>query len=214
MAAPSGAIDPRTDSRWPALLAVIAVAGLRLAMPDSLGVGPDWLHMAIVGLVLALTVVTHREGKEELNQALGYLLAGVLTLFLVWSLVLLVDAAAGQKENPVTMLRSAAALWASNVLVFAYWYWRIDGGGPHRRELHAAHPSRAFLFQQMTLDGQSQWWVPRFVDYLFVSFCTSTAFSPADAVVLTRTAKVLTMVQAAISLTVVAVLAARAVNIF
>lgn len=196
------------------MVAVMAVAGLRVALPDSLGVGPEWLHLVVVGAVLVLTGVTHRRGHERANQVLGYALAGTLTFFLMWSLVLLVIAASAQKEAPMTMLRSAVAMWVSNALVFAYWYWRIDGGGPHNRELRVAHPSRAFLFPQMTLEGQSDWWSPTFVDYLFVAFCTSMAFSPADAVVLTRTAKVLTMFQAAISLTVVAVLAARAVNIF
>jgi len=56
-------------------------------------------------------------------------------------------------------------------------------------------------------------WSPNFVDYLFLAFNTSTAFSPTDTPVLSRWAKVLTMLQCTISLTVVIVLAARAVNI-
>jgi hypothetical protein len=116
-------------------------------------------------------------------------------------------------------LRSAAALWITNILVFASWYWRLDAGGPRERELRGVHTDGAFLFPQMTLDQQAkremgeQCWSPGFVDYLFLAFNTSTAFSPTDCPVLSTWAKLLMMVQALISLTTVALLAARAVNI-
>jgi len=56
-------------------------------------------------------------------------------------------------------------------------------------------------------------WTPNFIDYLFLSFNTSTAFSPTDVPVLARWAKVLMVLQSLVSLTVVVLLAARAVNI-
>jgi hypothetical protein len=121
-------------------------------------------------------------------------------------------------DRTFTLLRSAAALWVTNVLVFALWYWRLDAGGPHQRDLRAGHPSGSFLFAQMTFredDVPPEWkgWSPTFIDYLFLAFNTSTAFSPTDVPVLSRWAKLLTMAQASISLTVVVILAARAVNI-
>ena len=107
----------------------------------------------------------------------------------------------------------------SNILVFASWYWRLDGGGPNVRDKREAHVDGAFLFPQMMMDpdlkkqmGEDSW-SPGFVDYLFLAFNTSTAFSPTDVPVLTRWAKVLMMVQSLISLTTLALLAARAVNI-
>jgi uncharacterized membrane protein len=109
-------------------------------------------------------------------------------------------------------------LWISNVLVFASWYWRLDAGGPNERDLKERHTDGAFLFPQMML-GPDQApmaqknWRPGFVDYLFLAFNTSTAFSPTDVPVLSRWAKSLMMVQASISFTSVIVLAARAVNI-
>ena len=117
------------------------------------------------------------------------------------------------------LLISAAALWITNILVFASWYWRLDAGGPRARELRGVHTDGAFLFPQMTLDLQAkremgeQCWSPGFVDYLFLAFNTSTAFSPTDVPVLSRWAKILMMLQAAISLATIAILAARAVNI-
>ena len=55
-------------------------------------------------------------------------------------------------------------------------------------------------------------WSPNFTDYLFLAFNTSTAFSPSDTPALARWAKGLMMLQSLISLTVLALLAARAVN--
>ena len=115
------------------------------------------------------------------------------------------------------MLRSAGALWFTNIIVFASWYWRLDAGGPHGRDLRPGHPTGSFLFPQMTLDDQTKGenqprtppWSPNFVDYLFLAFNTSTAFSPTDSPVLSRWAKVLTMIQSVISLSVVAVLAGK-----
>jgi hypothetical protein len=172
----------------------------------------------IVAMLLVLTIVAQVRRSYAVNNISGHLLAGILTLFMVWSLVLLARALPAHTESPVTLLRSAAALWVTNVLVFALWYWRLDAGGPHQRDLRAVHPSGSFLFAQMTFredDVPPEWkgWSPTFIDYLFLAYNTSTAFSPTDVPVLSRWAKLLTMAQASISLTVVVILAARAVNI-
>jgi hypothetical protein len=211
------ALDP-PEPRWPAVIAIICVGGLYVALPASLEVGPRWLFVLLVGMMLVSTVVARVRGNYEVNNLLGHLLAAILTLFMVWSLVLLVRALPAHREAPIILLRSAAALWVTNVLVFALWYWRLDAGGPHQRDLRAGHPSGSFLFAQMTFredDVPPEWkgWSPDFIDYLFLAFNTSTAFSPTDVPVLSRWAKLLTMAQASISLTVVVILAARAVNI-
>jgi uncharacterized membrane protein len=106
-------------------------------------------------------------------------------------------------------------LWIANILVFALWYWKLDGGGPLRREDPNSESKSSFLFPQMTGrgDGKVPRWNPHFVDYLFLAFNTSTAFSPTDTAVLSRSAKLATMLQSIISLTIVALIAARAVNI-
>ena len=208
---------PSSDTpqpRWMVIIAILAVGGLYTALPQSLSVGPRWLFPLIVAGLLVPSVLTHRSGNQAWNNLIGYALAGILTLFLVWSLVLLVVALPAHKEAPVTLLRSAVALWITNVLVFALWYWRLDAGGPYRRDDRPGHESGSFLFPQMLLtDEKWKLWSPNFIDYLFLAFNTSTAFSPTDVPVLSRWAKVLTMAQASISLTAVAVLAARAVNI-
>jgi len=217
MTDPQTALDP-PEARWPAAIAIIAVGGLYAALPASLAVGPRWLFVLIIGVLLVVNIGAHAAGKYQLNTLSGHLLAGILTLFMVWSLLLLVHALPSHREAPVTMLRSAAALWITNILVFALWYWRLDAGGPHQRDIRLGHPSGSFLFAQMTLRDddlppEMKNWSPNFVDYLFLAFNTSTAFSPTDAPVMSRWAKLLTMAQSSISLTIVVILAARAVNI-
>jgi len=207
-----------SEPRWPAMLGMLAVGGLRLALPEQLSVGPDWLVLALVVVLLVPTTLARVRRMYRLNQALGYATNAVVTLDLMWSLGLLIVALPAHKETPLDMLRSAAALWVSNILVFAAWYWRLDGGGPNERDRRLMHDG-AFLFPQMTLSDEikrqlgEENWRPGFVDYLFLAFNTSTAFSPTDSPVLSRWAKVLMMVQALISFTTVALLAARAVNI-
>jgi hypothetical protein len=211
--------DKRLEPRWPAMLGLLAAGGLRLALPESLSMGPAWLLLVVVGVLLIPTVWARERGNHALSQALGYLLISIVTLDMIWSLGLLIAALPSHKQAPQALLRSAAALWITNILVFASWYWRLDAGGPRARELRGVHADGAFLFPQMTLDEQSkrdmgeEYWSPRFVDYLFIAFNTSTALSPTDCPVLSRWAKLLMMCQAVISLATIVLLAARAVNI-
>ena len=209
--------DP--EPRWPALIAVLAVGGLYLSLPATLTIGPRWLFPGIVIGLLIPTVISHRIGKHNLNKLFGFTVTAVVTAAMIASLVLLVKALPSHKESPTELLVSAGSLWFTNVLVFALWYWRLDAGGPHRRDSRAGHPDGAFLFPQMTMPPDTkaetgqELWTPNFVDYLFLSFNTSTAFSPTDVPVLARWAKVLMILQALVSLTVLVLLAARAVNI-
>jgi hypothetical protein len=209
----------RLEPRWPALLALLAVAGLRLALPRYLVIGPDWLLLVVVLVLIVPTVTSRLRGYHRMNQVLGYLLTSIVTADMAWSLCLLLAALPARRETPRALLVSAGALWFTNILVFALWYWRLDAGGPRARELRGVHTTGAFLFPQLTVSptlrqnlGQ-EGWSPGFIDYLFLAFNTSTAFSPTDSPVLSRWAKVLMMLQALISFATVALLGARAVNI-
>jgi uncharacterized membrane protein len=207
------------EPRWPALIAAAAVGGLYFALPPGLTIGPRWLFPALIGGLLVPAALSHRVGQHHFDRIFGVTVTVVVTIEMIVSVVLLITALPSHRESPTALLLSAACLWASNVLVFALWYWRLDAGGPHGRDARPGHTEGAFLFPQMTLlpdakraAGQQRW-SPRFIDYLFLAFNTSTAFSPTDTPVLTRWGKVLMMLQSIISLTVIAVLAARAVNI-
>jgi hypothetical protein len=209
---------PNPEARWPAVFALFAIVGLRLALPRSLAASPAWVPLVVVTLLVIPTVLAQRMRRHQLNQWLGFVITGIVTLDTIWSLSLLVAALPAHALTPTTLLRSSAILWSSNILVFASWYWRLDAGGPNARDQRAFHGEGAFLFPQMTLDpgdpdSPASGWSPGFVDYLFLAFNTSTAFSPTDVPVLSRWAKLLMMIQASISLATIALLAARAVNI-
>jgi hypothetical protein len=207
-------------SRWPALCALLALGCLYAALPSSLLIGGSrWLLLVVISLLIVPVVITYYKGAFTANQVLGYILNGVVTTAMIISLLLLIRALPSHLESPQELLKSAAALWLSNILVFASWYWRLDAGGPHKRAQRSDHSRGAFLFPQMTIPPERrhaaglQEWSPNFIDYLFLAFNTSTAFSPTDVPVLSRWAKVLMMLQSMISLLVIALLAARAVNI-
>ncbi len=203
-----------SEPRWPALVALFAVAGLRFTLPAWMSVGPDWAFTLVLILVMIPVVVFHRTGRHSENQIAGHLATGIVTADMVVSLVLLIARLPAHKESPQQLLLAAGGLWISNVLVFASWYWRLDGGGPNARDRREHHETGAFLFPQMTLKKPEQHgWTPGFVDYLFLAFNTSTAFSPTDVPVLSRWAKLMMMVQSAIALATIVLLAARAVNV-
>jgi hypothetical protein len=209
------ALEPNEpEPRWPAVLAILATAGLHFVIPAPLRFGQEWLLLAVVSVLLVPTIFTYRRGMVRPNRIFAHMVLATLTASMVWSLSLLIWRLPSHADPPEALLRAAASLWVANILVFASWYWRLDGGGPHQRDLKRNHTDGAFLFPQMTLAGkQARNWRPGFVDYLFLAFNTSTAFSPTDAPVLSRWAKGMMMVQSCISLGTVALLAARAVNI-
>lgn len=203
------------EPRWPALLASIAVTGLYYYLPERLTLGPSWLGTGAILIALLATLISHRGGWHNANHFLGLLTLGLITAGLAWSLAMLILGLPAKKESAGELLRAASALWTSNILVFANWYWRLDAGGPNRRDTREAHEYGAFLFPQMTMPHQKRaaLWKPGFVDYLFLAFNTSTAFSPTDVPVLSRWAKLLMMVQSGLSLGTLAILAARAINV-
>jgi hypothetical protein len=202
------------EPRWPAFVAMLAASGVYWALPEPLSVGPGWLLLLVIFLLLIPIVISHRRGRYNVARFLTFAANAVITLAMIASLVFLIQGIPLHREPPTALLRSAGALWITNILVFALWYWKLDAGGPLGRDHAAGRVKSSFLFPQMlTQEGGDASWSPHFMDYLFLAFNTSTAFSPTDTAVLTRWAKFGMMLQSLISLMIVALLAARAVNI-
>lgn len=192
---------------------MIAAGFLYWALPDRLSVGPSWsLFAIIIVLLIPLTVANHLK-NYRIARILAFTANGAITVAMIGSLAFLIQGIPSHRETPETLLRSATALWVTNVLVFALWYWKLDAGGPTERERARGELDSSFLFPQMLPGGDDESWSPHFMDYLFLAFNTSTAFSPTDTAVLSRWAKASMMLQSLISLTIIALLAARAVNI-
>ncbi|HMD54379.1 MAG TPA: hypothetical protein VKJ65_07525 [Phycisphaerae bacterium] len=201
------------ETLWPALIATLVICALYGLLPKSLPLGPDWLLETIVVVILIPYVILRLKHKYHVAQILGLIILGIITGFIAYTLGILVYSVPQHSISAIVMLQAAALLWVCNVLVFSLWYWRLDAGGPHARAKHGGHIPDCFLFPQMMMHNHGVGWSPRFVDYLFLAFNTSTAFSPTDTAILSRWAKLLVMLQSLISLSLVALIAARAVNI-
>lgn len=214
---PAWGVADKSESRLPASLAIVVALVLYVTLPEHLTMGPRWLVPALelALLVPLLIVAPHREHDEGKGLRIAAIvLIAIINAANVASLVLLVRfLTSGSKANGLDLLASSAAVWFTNVIVFALWYWELDRGGPHQR-LTTTHREPDLLFPQMVTPGSApRGWVPSFIDYLFVSFTNASAFSPTDTMPLTPAAKSLFMVQAATSLLTVALVAARAVNV-
>ncbi len=202
------------EPRWPAFVAMAADGLIHFALPDRLSVGPRWLLFAVIFALLIPIIFSYRRGRYDITHNLTFVAIGAITLALIGSLALLIEGLPHHKDPPRTLLISATLLWLTNVLVFALWYWKVDAGGPLGRDEPGGIAKSSFLFPQMMRPSQTDnSWSPDFLDYLFLAFNTSTAFSPTDTAVLARWAKVMTMMQSLISLLIIALLAARAVNV-
>lgn len=202
--------------RWQALIGIIVLGIINIVLPPNLTLGPAWLLPvieAILLLPLILEWIINRPLSHRVRRLLTFLLLGVVTLGMVSAVIFLLLTLSGSSGSTkaVSLLRDAALIWASNILVFSLWYWEVDGGGPTKRH-EAGHQAADFLFPQQ-VDGNTSGWAPHFFDYVFLAFTAATALSPTDTFPLSRPAKALMMVQAIISLVVIVLLAARAVNI-
>ncbi len=199
----------KPEPRGQVIAAVLAIGAIYLALPSNL----------VIVVLLVPTVVSHRVGKYSLNRTLGMLINAITTVALIASVILLVRWLPGHRESPLQLLRSGGLLWLTNVIVFALWYWRLDGGGPTLRRKQKRFGSTSFLFPQMQIphDERPEFacahWRPRFIDYLFVAFTQSSTFGPTDAPLLARWAKILAMIQILVSLVIVILLISRAVGV-
>ena len=206
------------ERRWPAALAVIAMIALQLFIPDELTIPPRWLLPAVELLLLVVLFLANpgRISQQRLElRAVGLslvALASVANIYsagrLIWQLV------RTHVDDAGLLLTVGGAVWLTNVIIFALWYWEFDRGGPAARALASTRfPDFAFP-QMLSPDSAPPDWEPTFTDYFYLSFTNATAFSPTDTMPMTRWAKMTMLLQSAVSLVTVALVIARAVNIF
>jgi uncharacterized membrane protein len=192
---------------------LLLIGASYIVLSEDVTVGPRvWLPGLMTVLAVPLASA-HARGHYRLARGISFVLIGVVTASVVLSVCLLVTTLPGRGASALSVLVDAALIWASNVVTFAVWYWEIDGGGPAERRMDA-HTSEDFVFPQLARQEGREvtGWAPGFLDYLFLAFNTSTAFSPTDTPVLSQRAKVLTMIQSVLSLVVILVLVGWAIN--
>jgi hypothetical protein len=211
------------ETRVPLTLAIVAAMALQLLLPKSVVlIHERWLLPSLQGAVLLALIVGNpwRLTRESTTiRTLGLVLLGAIAFNDIVGIVRLVDLLLN--GNPTfqkaltgqSLIRAAVVIWLTNVVVFALAFFELDQGGPFKR-LHGE--GRAdFLFAQQTDDLREKWadWRPAFVDYLYLSFTNSTAFSPTDTMPLSSWAKLLMLMESLSALVTIGVVAARAVNI-
>jgi uncharacterized membrane protein len=199
-------------------IAVLVAIGLQVILPDRLGGHPRWLFPVVAGFLVVGIVIanpTRVDRRAPALRAATLVLTAVLAAANMASGIRLInDLIQGQGiRGPATLLWTGGSIWLVNVMVFALFYWEFDRGGPAARAM-AAHEYPDFLFPQMTSPELSPPdWEAGFVDYLYVSFTNATAFSPTDVMPMSKWAKLAMLVQSALSLTLAALVIARAVNV-
>lgn len=216
------------ESRWEAAPAVALVIALQLVLAGvsrarhwRLWDLPWWVWLISVGPEVALLVplAWHRSRRrlEQLGhrRTVALSLLGVVSLTNALLLIALIGSLVqGQEKSGGQLLLKAVTVWGTNVVAFGLLYWGFDRGGPVRR-LEPDPPPPDFQFPQMENPQLAQpGWHPHLVDYIYTSFTNAIAFSPTDAMPLTRWAKLLMLAESAISSITVLLVAARAVNIF
>lgn len=209
--------DPHLIGQAPRLtlsLGILLTGIIYFFLPDELTFGPNWVLLAIeLVLILPLWIfwMTGHMLSYRTTRNISFILLGFVTVALAIAVIFLIRDLSSFKSG-FKLLSTAGLLWTFNILVFAFWYWETDGGGPRKRH-EADHKAIDLMFPQQ-VDGNSGKWAPSFFDYLFVAFTGATAFSPTDTYPLTRRAKVLMMVEGILSLIIVAILVGRVANIF
>jgi len=207
------------ESRWPMATAVLVLVLLTVLLPRDLIVRPRWPVPLAEGFLLLAVIIgdpgkIDRRSKAEHGLTIG--LVTVLAVNALWATVQLIvelirGGAAVNSAN--TLLAAGAMVWVSNCIAFALLYWDLDSGGPAARA-HGLpdHPDFAFP-QQLSPELAPPNWRPRFVDYLYLGFTSATAFSPTDAMPLTAWPKMVMTLQSSVSLVLLGLVIARAVNI-
>jgi len=212
--------DPRLEARWPILTAVVVIMTLTALRPAEIRVAGIWL-MPTIEIALLVALITSHPAlpgpHSRLLRGIAIAVVGLVVVDTLGATVLLIDVliTGGPATNsPEALLAVGGVIWASNVIAFALLYWLVDSGGAAaRREHRRHHPDLAFP-QHLNPELARPGWQPQFIDYLYLGLTASTAFSPTDVMPLAPWAKVSMGAQSLISLAVLGLVVARAVNVF
>ena len=210
---------PYHESRWPPALAILAVLLVSAALPAHVHVLPVWISYAAGFAVLTPMLVVALTGGNTLwlriERTMIFLVAAVYVINVSGELADLIGVVTlhPASANAFSLLSSSVVIWMANVLTFSMLYWQIDRGGPYAR-VNGLKVKPDWVFAQPAApEDLPSDWQPLFLDYLYLGYNTATAFSPTDALPLTRRAKTLMMIESMISLLTLVIVLSRAINV-
>ena len=190
-----------------------------LLLPDRFSLTAKWIGPALLTLLLLAHTIADPgriDRQSSATRAIGLGLVAVLVAgAATQAVVLIVELVSGNKalNSADALLSSGALVWLNTIIAFTFLYWAFDGGGPVARAHRGAkYPHFAFA-QHMNPDLAPPDWRPLFLDYLYLGLTNATAFSPTDVMPLRHWAKLTMGAQALISLIILGLVIARAVNI-
>jgi hypothetical protein len=219
-AEPGGSDAVVGEARWPMVGAVLAAIVLTVLLPAEVRLGPRWLLPLLEGILLVAVIVGDPvtiSRRSRLLRAISIALVVVLVFATLWATGQLIDDLihGGPETNSASDLLEAGALvWVSNNLAFSLLFWELDGGGAAARAHRTSRRLDLAFPQHLNPHVAAPNWQPRFVDYLYLGFTNATAFSPTDVMPLAPWAKLTMAVQSVISLAILGLVVARAVNVF
>jgi hypothetical protein len=208
------------EARWPMAGAVVAAMVLTILLPGSLRAGPNWVLPLIEGVLLGAVIVGDPgkiDRRSRTLRSLSIVLVSVLVFGALWATAQLIDELihGGSETNSASdLLEAGFVVWLSNIIAFALLYWELDGGGAAARAYRVAVHNDVAFPQQLNPEIAPPDWQPRFIDYLYLAFTNATAFSPTDAMPLAPWAKITMAIQSLVSIAILGLVIARAVNVF
>jgi uncharacterized membrane protein len=215
----TGATTPHTpEKRWPMAVAVVATIALQVGTPKEGRIKFWWVFPILEGIALAAVLIRDPGRIDRRTRAARRTTIALITLMTIGTLgslsVLMLNILDPefQVADSTALLGRGAALWVTNVLVFSLWFWELDRGGAAERAAGSGIlPSFGFPEEAMP-ELVAKGWMPRYPDYLYLSYTNATAFSPTDTLPVRTWAKMTMMIESSISLVTAILVIARAIN--
>lgn len=205
------------DPLWQMQLGVLVVIGLQLATSSTFLPIHKLLFVSIEIILLIGLIIVTSEGYQQTSRTrrkMAIILIGLITAINIFSLVLLIDVLLNGHASVSGrgLLLNGLTIYVTNILMFALWYWELDGNGPDQRTTQQTR--RDFLFPQMMYERFGGFnWLPGFADYLYISSTAMTNFASSDTAPISHRAKLLMMIQSLTAVITVVLVLARAINI-
>ena len=83
---------------------MLGAAGVYVALPEPLSIGPSWGLLAIMLVLLTGMTVAYRRGRYDISRILTFVASGLITLALIIALIFLIQGIPQHREAPRILL--------------------------------------------------------------------------------------------------------------